>query len=357
MADTYIQLPATGQSPYWGNAVATFAALGTGQVDGEVALTLDTRQLYSWNQGTVSWSLLASGDVVGGGSSTDNALARYDGTSGKLLQNSVAILTDAGDLSGIGALSVASATIGSLSGPLRGAAGAVGTGSTSLTSEVSGVLPVANGGTNSSTALSNNRILTSQAGAIKEAAAITALRVLVSNASGIPTSSSVTSTTLSFLDATSSVQTQLDSKQAAGSYITDLTGDITASGPGSAAATVTHVGASLASTVSNATIAVGNATAANTSSTLILRDSLGSFAAGSVTAETSALVGATGSPATSAALEVKSTTKAFLLCRMTTTQRDAISTPVNGMMVYNTTTDRFQGYTAGAWADLQGWGS
>jgi trimeric autotransporter adhesin len=41
----------------------------------------------------------SSGDVVGPGSSTDNALARFDSTTGKLIQNSNAILADNGGLS------------------------------------------------------------------------------------------------------------------------------------------------------------------------------------------------------------------------------------------------------------------
>lgn len=39
-----------------------------------------------------------NGDVVGPGSSTDNALVRFDGTTGKLVQNSVGTLTDTGTL-------------------------------------------------------------------------------------------------------------------------------------------------------------------------------------------------------------------------------------------------------------------
>lgn len=39
-----------------------------------------------------------SGDVIGPGSSTDNALVRFDGTSGTVIQNSVATLTDTGTL-------------------------------------------------------------------------------------------------------------------------------------------------------------------------------------------------------------------------------------------------------------------
>jgi hypothetical protein len=42
-----------------------------------------------------------SGDVVGPTSSTDNALARFDTTTGKLLQNSVGILSDTGAISGL----------------------------------------------------------------------------------------------------------------------------------------------------------------------------------------------------------------------------------------------------------------
>lgn len=54
---------------------------------------------------------------------------------------------------------------------------------------------------------------------------------------------------------------------------------------------------------------------------------------------------------TSVGLEVKSTTKAFMNARMTSTQRDAL-TAVNGMQIYNSTTDKLQVYAAGVWTDL-----
>jgi hypothetical protein len=41
----------------------------------------------------------------------------------------------------------------------------------------------------------------------------------------------------------------------------------------------------------------------------------------------------------------------FTLPRLTTTQRDAL-TAVNGMIVYNSSTDKFQGYENGSWANL-----
>ncbi len=56
-------------------------------------------------------------------------------------------------------------------------------------------------------------------------------------------------------------------------------------------------------------------------------------------------------PAASAALEVASTTGAVLMPRMTTTQRDAL-TAVNGMIVYNTTTNQMEGYINGAWTSM-----
>jgi hypothetical protein len=120
----------------------------------------------------------------------------------------------------------------------------------------SGTLPIARGGTNSATSLSNNRVMQSSGGAIVEASAITASRLLVSDANGIPTHSTTTATQAGYLSSvTSDVQTQLDGKQASGDYITALTGDVTASGPGSVAATIgsNKVTNSMLATVSSGT--------------------------------------------------------------------------------------------------------
>jgi hypothetical protein len=59
-----------------------------------------------------------------------------------------------------------------------------------------------------------------------------------------------------------------------------------------------------------------------------------------------------GNAAPAAVLDVTSTTSGVLLPRVTETQRDGFATPANGMIIYNTTTDKFQGYAAGAWVDL-----
>jgi len=53
----------------------------------------------------------------------------------------------------------------------------------------------------------------------------------------------------------------------------------------------------------------------------------------------------------SVGFEIGGTTKALLNARMTTTERDAL-TAVNGMQLYNTSTDKLQVYAAGSWVDL-----
>ena len=60
------------------------------------------------------------------------------------------------------------------------------------------------------------------------------------------------------------------------------------------------------------------------------------------------------SPDASAMLDVKSTTKGMLIPRMTTTQRDAITSPATGLMVYNTTTTAFNYYNGTAWVAIGG---
>ena len=66
----------------------------------------------------------------------------------------------------------------------------------------------------------------------------------------------------------------------AGTGITALTGDVTASGSGSVAATVVSVGGSTAVNVNTAAIAANAATNLNTPSTIVKRDGSGNFTAG-----------------------------------------------------------------------------
>jgi hypothetical protein len=53
----------------------------------------------------------AGGDVVGPSSATDNAVARYDTTTGKLIQNSLVLIDDTGSVTGVNALTAESLTV------------------------------------------------------------------------------------------------------------------------------------------------------------------------------------------------------------------------------------------------------
>lgn len=111
-----------------------------------------------------------------------------------------------------------------------------------------------------------------------------------------------------------------------------------------AAPTYAFAGASTITTavtfdISGAPIAGTNATLTNA---YALRVASGaSLFAGSV--------GVGGAPAASAALTVTSTTQGLLFPRMTETQRDAISAPAAGLVIYNTTTNKLNLRVAAAW--------
>lgn len=59
-------------------------------------------------------------------------------------------------------------------------------------------------------------------------------------------------------------------------------------------------------------------------------------------------------PDASSILEMRTTSKGVLIPRMTTTNRDAISSPATGLMLYNTSTDQYNFYNGSSWVV---WGS
>lgn len=106
----------------------------------------------------------SSGDVSSNtATSVDSEVALFNGTSGKSIKRATG--------TGVAHLS----------------SGVLSASSVVLTTEVSGTLPIANGGTNSNTALSGSSIMVSDGTKVIQGAAGTATTVLHGNASGVPT--------------------------------------------------------------------------------------------------------------------------------------------------------------------------
>lgn len=182
-----------------------------------VALTTDTEIGYV-NGVTSAIQTQLDSKVAGPASSTDNAIARYDGITGKLSQDSLVIIDDLGAVTGITDLTVDNLningnTISSTSGNIiltptanvqistlgagvlqTNGSGLISAGTVSLTSDVAGVLPIANGGTNSSTALNNDRIMVSSGGAVVEASALTNGQLLIGSTGVAPVAAAITGT-------------------------------------------------------------------------------------------------------------------------------------------------------------------
>ena len=86
-----------------GSGTSSFATtISAGSVDIPMLSTTGTADATTFLRGDNTWSTPAgsSGDVVGPASATDNAITRFDGTTGELIQNSTVTIDDTGNSSG-----------------------------------------------------------------------------------------------------------------------------------------------------------------------------------------------------------------------------------------------------------------
>jgi hypothetical protein len=137
------------------------------------------------------------------------------------------------------------------------------------------------------TTVSSNSDVTANTSARHAAATITTANGLSVLGQAFSMATADTSTTGAL---TSTDWNIFNGKQAAGSYITALTSDVTASGPGSVAATVAYVGTSSAANIHTAEELANAATDAATASTIVKRDSLSGFKANKIEAGISQLI-------------------------------------------------------------------
>jgi len=167
--------------------------------------------LVTDGSGVLSWSTAASGDVYGPGSSTDNAVARFDGTTGKLIQNSAVTIADtSGNMAGVGTINTHTIPGGTgtlaLTSQITGTNSGTNTGDVTLSgtpdyitisgqvitrgqidqaADVTGTLPVANGGTGATTLGDAGVLIGNGTGAIAVTGAGTSGQVLTSNGSSV----------------------------------------------------------------------------------------------------------------------------------------------------------------------------
>lgn len=97
--------------------VAALPAACTPNVTKPVVYQGKVYQCTALNTWTAYSTGASSGDVVGPASSTDNAVARFDLATGKLLQNSVVLIGDTGNITGVGTLASGAQTITSAANP------------------------------------------------------------------------------------------------------------------------------------------------------------------------------------------------------------------------------------------------
>ncbi len=83
-------------------------------VSGATSLTAVNVQIIWARTGDKGADGAGSGDFVGPGSSTDNALVRFDGTTGKLGQNSTVTISDTGTIAGVQAITLSANDAGAL---------------------------------------------------------------------------------------------------------------------------------------------------------------------------------------------------------------------------------------------------
>jgi trimeric autotransporter adhesin len=146
-------------------------------------------------RGDGAWSTPSGGgDVSGPASSTDNAIVRFDSTTGTLLQNSTVTISDAGAIAAASLtlttdLAIADGGTGaSTAGAALTALGAAASGANSDITSITGLttaLTVAQGGTGAGTFAANGILYGNGTGAIGATAVGTAGHILTSNGAGV----------------------------------------------------------------------------------------------------------------------------------------------------------------------------
>ena len=181
------------------NDVTGVLAIANGGTNSSTALN-NNRVMLSSGGAIVESGALTNGQLVIGSTGLAPVISTLSATA-----NQTTITNGAGSIT-VGTVqdiatgsspTFAGATISGLTAnaPVRtNGSSALTTGSLNLASEVTNVLPIANGGTNSSTALNNDRIMVSSGGSVVEAAALTNGQLLIGSTGAAPVAATITGT-------------------------------------------------------------------------------------------------------------------------------------------------------------------
>lgn len=324
---TYLFIPPQGSSDYWHDAVSLVADLpASGNFTGEVRHVLADNSLRYWDG--AAW-----GTLVAGAAGT-YVLKAGDTMSGNLvistLTASRALVTD-----GSKTLS-SSATTATEIGYVNGVTSAIQTQLNGKEATITGAATTITG--------SN----------------LTVSRAVISNGSGKVDVSATTDTELGYVSGvTSAIQTQLNGKEATitggATSITsaNLTVDRALASDGSGKVAVSAVTATELGYVSGVTSAIQTqigtkvtGAASSTDEALARFDST----TGKIVQDSAVTLSDAGG------MVFTGTTGFLRLPNLNETQRDAL-TAANGMLIYNTTTNKVQARENGAWNDVTGWGA
>jgi hypothetical protein len=131
-------------------------------VAGELAInTADGRLYYKDSSGvvqTIASKAGALGDVVGPSSATDNAIVRFDATTGKLIQNSLVTVSDAGAISAPVDASISGITVGKGGGSNSGSNSVFGLGAGAAATTADGVVAIGQYALNANTTGANTAV-------------------------------------------------------------------------------------------------------------------------------------------------------------------------------------------------------